>query len=169
MSELIGQLGVDWRSLVGQAVNFLLLLIVLRLFVYKPVLKILHDRKTKIEEGLIKAEEADRRLGGVALKEKERMKKAEEGALVLMRKTEEKAKRLEAVMLKDAEEKERVALEKTQLILKAKQEEVEKAMEKEAAYMVRRALQKTVEMKPDDIDDALIAKAITQVRSIDKR
>ncbi len=164
MSELISQLGVDWRSLASQAVNFLLLLIALRLFVYKPVLKILRDRKTKIEEGLIKAEEADRRLGGVALKEKERMKKAEEEALALMRKTEEKAKKLEALMLKEAEEKERVALEKTQLILKAKQEEMEKAMEKEAAHMVKSALFKTVEMRPNDIDDALIEKAIKQVQ-----
>ena len=164
MSELISQLGVDWRSLASQAVNFLLLLIALRLFVYKPVLKILRDRKTKIEEGLIKAEEADRRLGGVALKEKERMKKAEEEALALMRKTEEKAKKLEALMLKEAEEKERVALEKTQLILKAKQEEMEKAMEKEAARMVKGALFKTVEMRPNDIDDALIEKAIKQVQ-----
>lgn len=163
MSELISQLGVDWRSLVGQAINFLLLLIVLRLFVYKPVIKILKDRKSKIEEGLVKAAEADRRLGEMAIKEKERMKKAEEEALMLLRKTEEKAKHLEGEMLRGAQEKEREALERTAIILKAKEEEMKKAMEKEAIHMIKSALQKTVEMKPGDIDEALIEKAIKQI------
>ena len=62
MQQLFAQLGIDWHLLLSQAVNFFLLLVVLRLFVYTPLLKLLHDRRARIEEGLTKADEADKRL-----------------------------------------------------------------------------------------------------------
>lgn len=58
----MGQLGIDWRLLLSQAANFALLLIVLSIFVYKPLLKLMHDRQNKINEGLVKAKAADERL-----------------------------------------------------------------------------------------------------------
>jgi F-type H+-transporting ATPase subunit b len=61
MEQLLTQLGIDWHLLISQAVNFFLLLIVLRIFVYKPLLTVLRERREKIENGIIKAEEADRR------------------------------------------------------------------------------------------------------------
>ena len=62
MSEFISQLGIDWKLLLSQSVNFLLLLTALRIFAYKPIVKLMKDRQAKIEEGLAKADEADRRL-----------------------------------------------------------------------------------------------------------
>ena len=55
MEQLFSQLGIDWHLLLSQAVNFFLLLIVLRVFAYKPLLAFLHERRRKIEEGLAKA------------------------------------------------------------------------------------------------------------------
>ncbi len=74
MQQLVQQLGIDWRLLLSQAVNFALLLIVLRLYVYKPLLKIMHDRKLRIEEGLTKADEADRRLAETEEMRRQKMK-----------------------------------------------------------------------------------------------
>ena len=51
MSQLFSQLGIDWHLLLSQAINFLLLLIVLRLVVYKPLLNLLHKRKGKDRGG----------------------------------------------------------------------------------------------------------------------
>ena len=62
MAELAEQLGLDWKLLLSQAVNFLLLLFLLRKFAYLPLLKILKERRARIEEGLAKATEADKRL-----------------------------------------------------------------------------------------------------------
>ena len=39
MSQLFSQLGIDWHLLLSQAVNFLILLVILRLVAYKPILK----------------------------------------------------------------------------------------------------------------------------------
>ena len=62
MQELIHNLGLDWKLFLAQAFNFLVVLVVLRLTVYKPLLGFLAQRRTKIEEGIMKSEEADRRL-----------------------------------------------------------------------------------------------------------
>ncbi len=61
-ASITTQLGIDWKLLLSQAVNFLLLLVILRIFVYKPILDILKKRREKIEEGIAKAKEADIRL-----------------------------------------------------------------------------------------------------------
>ena len=162
MEQLFGQLGIDWHLLLSQAVNFLLVLIVLRVFVYKPLLKLLHERRDKIESGLQKAEEADRRLHEVDEIGKGKIKEAEAQALALLKKTETEGRELEAKMLAEARRKEAEELAATQAVLRAKEEESRQAMAKEAAQMVKKVLVKTVELAPEKIDDALIARAVKE-------
>ncbi|MDP2598304.1 MAG: hypothetical protein Q8P49_00565 [Candidatus Liptonbacteria bacterium] len=163
MQQLISQLGIDWHLLLSQAVNFFLLLIVLRMFVYKPLLKLLHERKRRVEEGMAKAAEADRKLHEVELIGKGKIRAAEEEALLLMKKKETEAKTLEARLLAEAKRKETEAIASTEAILRAKEEESRRATEKEAAALVRLAIVKTVELSPEKIDEALINKAIREL------
>ncbi len=51
-------LGINGPFLIAQIVNFVLLLLLLRAFLYKPVLKMLESRKQRIAEGLQAAEVA---------------------------------------------------------------------------------------------------------------
>ena len=62
MDQLVAVFGIDWRLLVIQGINFALLLCVLSYFLYKPVLKIIDERREKIAEGVRTAEAAARRL-----------------------------------------------------------------------------------------------------------
>src|SRR3989344_4157113 len=139
MQELFSQLGIDWRLFLSQAANFLILLIVLRFFAYKPLLKLLKDRRQKIEDGLRKSDEADRRLGEVNQMAKDRLKDADREALGILRETEEKAKKLEAELLDKAKAKEEEAMRSTELIIKAKAEEAKRTMRSEAAALVNAA------------------------------
>jgi F-type H+-transporting ATPase subunit b len=52
----ITDIGINLPVLVAQIINFTVLLIILRLVVYKPVLKMLDDRRERIREGLSAAE-----------------------------------------------------------------------------------------------------------------
>ena len=52
----ITDLGINLPVLIAQTVNFVFLLVVLRLFIYKPVLKMLDERRERIREGLSAAE-----------------------------------------------------------------------------------------------------------------
>ncbi|MDO8594027.1 MAG: F0F1 ATP synthase subunit B [bacterium] len=55
MSELLHALGIEWKIIVAQAINFAILLFVLGKFVYKPVMKMLDERR----EGTLKAIERE--------------------------------------------------------------------------------------------------------------
>lgn len=59
MAELFSKLGIDWRLLLAQIVNFLVLLAILYKFLYKPVLGMLQKRAKTIEDSLAKAEKID--------------------------------------------------------------------------------------------------------------
>lgn len=163
MSELVEQLGLDWKLLLSQAVNFLILLVLLRRFAYKPLLKVLKERRAKIEGGLEKAEEAEARLLEVDEIAKEKMKATEGEAMAMMRATEEKSKKTEAALLQEAHKKEAAMLASAELAAKAKEAEAMARLEGEAADIVKRALIKTVEMSPKDIDEALIKKAVGEI------
>lgn len=70
------QLGINLPGLISQLVNIVILLIVLRLLLYKPILKMLDDRKQRIQEGL---SSADRAVERAAEAEREVQQRLEEG------------------------------------------------------------------------------------------
>ncbi len=47
--EILGQLGISWNLVLAQGVNFLILLWVLNRFLYRPIVKMLDERKAKAE------------------------------------------------------------------------------------------------------------------------
>lgn len=163
MSQLFSQLGIDWHLLLSQAVNFLILLVILRLVAYEPLLKILHKRRETIEEGLTKAKEADIRLHDVEEIGKGKIKEAEAQSLRILKKTESDAKALEAGLLAEAKKKEAEEFNNAAALLRAEEAASRREMEKEAAALVRAAIVKTVELSPSAIDEALIAKAVKAV------
>ena len=160
MQQLFDQLGINWELLLSQAVNFALLLIVLRIFVYKPVLKLLHDRRARIEGGLAKADEAERRLHEVDVIGAGKIKEAEHEAINILKRTELEAKTLEEKLLAEAKRHEEEAMRSAAMRLRSQEEESRHALEEEAAGLVRAVIVRTVELSPEKIDDALIAKAI---------
>lgn len=62
MSALFEAFGVNWQLLLVQVVNFAVLLAALTYFLYKPVLKMIDERREKIAEGVRTAEAAATRL-----------------------------------------------------------------------------------------------------------
>ena len=60
--EILNQFGVQPVLLLAQAVNFLVLLLVLNKFLYKPILKTLKQRQERIAGSLKDAEEIEKRL-----------------------------------------------------------------------------------------------------------
>jgi F-type H+-transporting ATPase subunit b len=164
MQQLFDQLGINWELLLSQGVNFILLVIVLRIFVYKPLLKLLHDRREKIEGGLVKAEEAERRLHEVDLISKGKIKEAEHEAVGILKRTEAEAKTLEEKLLAEAKRHEEEALASAAVRLRSQEEESRRALDKEAAALVRLAIARTVELSPEKIDDALIAQAVREAK-----
>lgn len=159
MDQFVSQLGIDWRLLISQAVNFLVVLIVLRLFVYKPVLAMLHERKTKIEEGVAKAAEAERRLGEAEEVKKTKIHEAEEEVLLMFKESDKKLKNMEEEKLREADRKTSETMRKADLMMEQKKTEFDEALSREARVMLQMALQKVAELEPTKIDEALLDRA----------
>lgn len=69
------KLGVNLPWLLAQLINFILILLILRAFAYKPILQMLETRKKKIQESL---EYADKVKADAAAQEKEFERRLEE-------------------------------------------------------------------------------------------
>lgn len=129
MSALFQAFGLDWHLLLIQAVNFGVLLVVLTYLLYKPILRMIDERREKVAEGVRKAEAADRALAdaksesdgiiGSASKEAESLvasarMRADEKAADIVKEAEAKA----AATLRDAtakaEEAKRLALSESE-------------------------------------------------------
>ena len=52
----IASLGIDWKILVAQLINFAIVYYLLNRFAFKPIIKILEDRRSKVEQSLKDAE-----------------------------------------------------------------------------------------------------------------
>lgn len=114
MSQLFAAFGIDWKLLLIQGGNFAVLLSLLTYLLYKPVLKIIDERREKIAEGVRTAEAASTRLAeaqkesdgivGGAAREAEQLvanarTRADEKGTEIVRNAEERAESV----IKDAE------------------------------------------------------------------
>jgi F-type H+-transporting ATPase subunit b len=122
--EILNNFGFEPILFAAQIVNFLIIFFLMKKLMYKPMLKMLEDRKRKIAEGIKNAEEANKKLEEMILKEEEILKKAQEQAVNLieeakvqqaeiMRQTEETTRAQTEKMLKDA--REQIAFETAQV------------------------------------------------------
>lgn len=98
--EIINNFGIDPKLLFAQVVNFLIILFVLKRFLYKPILALLDKRKRVIEEGVQKTEEARIQLEKASEKELVMLKKAESTAKKLL----DEAKNQRVLLLKETED-----------------------------------------------------------------
>ncbi len=164
MGEFISQFGIDSKLLISQIVNFVILILVLRFAVYGPVLAMLKKRHDKIEEGLTKTAEANRRLGEISEMTKEKMKEVEQAALALLKKAEERGRVKEAAMIEQVKQKEAEMLKNAEQLAANVRAEGEKATLRDSVALIRAALAQTAALAPDKIDEALINEAVGKAR-----
>ena len=165
MNAFISQFGIDWKLFLSQLFNFVVILIVLTFFVYKPVLKILKERNRKVKEGLDKAEEATVRLKEVDQIGKEKIKAAENTSIGIIKATEDRAKELEHELQKKSEANQIKLQKELEENYKKQQEQVKDLVLKNAVELVKKTIIKTVELKPEAIDEALIKKAVDGMKN----
>lgn len=90
--EALLSLGINWRALVSQVVNFLILLVLLRIFLYRPILGLLEQRKAKIKRGLEDSEKAKEELEKAEDKSKSIIRQANRRAQDIVDATQKQAK-----------------------------------------------------------------------------
>lgn len=123
--EIFHAFGIDWRLLIIQAVNFGLLMLALWYFLYGPLMRLLDERRAKIEKGVKDAERAAHDRAG-----------AEEERRAIVAAAAKEADAMAERARKDASVKEKTATDEAQ----AKAARILTAAEAEGEELRTRAL-----------------------------
>lgn len=129
MEQLFATFGINWKLLLIQGVNFSVLLVALSYFLYRPVMKLLDERREKIAEGVRAAEAAQQRLAaaeeegetlvGAAAREAESLvasarNRADEKGSEIVKSAETKAESIVREATARAEESQRRAMQESE-------------------------------------------------------
>ncbi|MEX0652282.1 MAG: F0F1 ATP synthase subunit B [Candidatus Paceibacterota bacterium] len=134
MEEIISVFGINWKLLIIQGVNFGLLLVLLSYVLYRPVFKMINDRRAKIEAGIRNAKEADTRLEAIESEKKQVIQTATLKAEMLIQEGSTRSKVKEEEMLKEAQNKCERLITDAQM----RSEEAQKKAEEESRAEVAR-------------------------------
>lgn len=105
MEDLINAFGLDTRLIAIQIINFAILAGLLWYFLYEPVLKMLDERKQKIEEGLQDAEDAKALKANAETERSAVLTEARKEAEVMAENAKAHALQKSATIMTDAEAK----------------------------------------------------------------
>lgn len=100
----VGRFGLDPWLLLAQVVNFLLVLLVLRQFVFRPLVRTMRERAAKVERGLQDAEAAAASRAATERERKTLLARALTDATQTRQHAEEEAHRIREELLRTAEE-----------------------------------------------------------------
>jgi len=125
-------IGINWKILIGQAINFAVLLFVLKRFVYKPFLNLLEKRKTGIEEGIKKTEEAEKSLQNIRGMSDKIKENSEKEAGEILKKAELRAQDRAKELAGLAEKERQKMLESAKMAIEKEVLEEKKTRDKEA-------------------------------------
>ena len=115
IQQIARTFGVDWPHLVAQIVSFCSVCVVLHRFAYRPVLRILEERRQRIAEGLANAERIRGELTRTEAQRQEVIARANAQATKLIEEA-----RLAAARVQDQETQKAIALAE-QIIVKARE------------------------------------------------
>lgn len=163
---LLEQLGIDPLLLAAQIVNFLILLLVLWRFLYKPILKALKERTARIEKGLQEAEAATVELEKADEKSKAIIAKANVRADEIVGGGKQEAEEARVKKLRAAEAEAADIFTRAKQSIKEEQQLSVQELQAETAGLVLAATERVLEKKIDESEQKkLIDEAIKEIKA----
>ncbi len=151
--EILAKLGIDWKLLIAQGVNFAILFFVLKRYAYKPMLDFLASRTERIEQGIKDADSAKEKLVSVAAEEKAILSQARSEAKQMLVEAEQDAKVRATERQVEAEAKIKQMLADNDKKLVEEREKMLRDVKGEVVDLVTRSVEKILLEKVDSAKD----------------
>ena len=164
MEIFVEKFGIDWKLMIAQLINFAIIFLVLRAFVYKPILGILDKRRKKIEEGLTFAEKAKNELASIETLKSDELNKARSESLIIVKAAEGAAGKVRDEIVAGGEAEKQKIITSGKALLAEQKARMEKGIYEEAVSLVEVALGKVLgktEFKSEE--KQLIAQAVAEI------
>lgn len=133
MEEIIHAFGIDWRLIVIQMFNFMILGAALWYFLYTPVLKVLNEREAKLKKGVEDADKAAQSLLEANTEKTALLTTARKEAETLVEEASRHAETKGSGIVKEAEERAQRMIEDAKMRAEEEKKLAKKASEAEIA------------------------------------
>ncbi|MCH8821041.1 F0F1 ATP synthase subunit B [Patescibacteria group bacterium] len=152
--EVLENFGVQPVLLLAQIVNFIILLFLLKKFAYKPIMKVLEERRIKIETGVRQAEEAEKKLMETEVRQKEIISGAEQESSRIIQETKHAVKKLQDETLVETNKKAEEMMDRNKEVLQLEKEkmisEVKIGMAELVAETTKKVVGKTLSQQENE-------------------
>lgn len=167
MQEFITHFGIDWKLFLAQIVNFSVILIVLRKFAYKPILKVLSDRREKIEQGIEMALSAEKNLKESDEMRNRTLQQAHADALGIVNNAEAIGKEKQDQILKETDVKVEGIITDARRVINAERTNMRDEVYHDAQDLVRMGLASVIgKMPASERDNKLISEVLAELKTL---
>jgi F-type H+-transporting ATPase subunit b len=155
------ELGFNLPVLIAQLVNFFLLLVVLRIFLYRPILDLLDRRAQRIKEGLDAAEQSKERAAEAEQETAAQIEEARRQGQALVAQAQEAASRIQEESRNQARREAETIVERARNEIQLERDQAIAELRKEFADLTVSAAEKVIGQSLDRqahqrlIDEAL--------------
>ena len=163
------KIGVEPVALLTQILNFLLMVFILTKILYKPILKMLDERKKKIEEGLKYTEKMQLEMMKLEKKKAEILDKAHEEAKKIVEEGKKAGKNLEADIIRLAHEEAKHVIESGKKEVNSEKAKMLKTLHRETIDISITMVEKILKdvLSPED-QKSIIDKKLKQIARLVK-
>lgn len=150
--EILTNFGIQPTLLVAQIVNFLIIIFLLKKFLYKPILKVLEDRRKKIEESLKNADLIEERLQRTNDQTEKIIADAQTQAQVLIANAKKEAERIGENATLEARKNAEAMLAEARIQIEVQRQSMQERLEKETLELVIAVVKKVLgrNLKPEE-------------------
>ncbi|MCX6733401.1 MAG: F0F1 ATP synthase subunit B [Candidatus Peregrinibacteria bacterium] len=160
--ELISKLGINLGMLAAQLVNFLLLLFILKKFVYGPVLEKLEQRRNMIAKSVSDSKAADETLKDIEKARSEMIEKTKSQSLAMIEAAAASAEEAKNSITESARREAQAIFEQSKLQIAREKEKMLKEASEELGRLVVKAAEKIIEREFTPEDQKRLAMQATE-------
>ncbi len=137
-------LGINLPLLVVFIINFILLFVLLRIFLYKPVLKMLDERAKRTKEGMELAEATKKEYEQARVEVQKQIEKGRQEAQAIIAQTMQVGERLKEESRQEATKQAQVIVDRTRAELEAERDKIVEDLRREFVNISISAAEKVI-------------------------
>ena len=153
-------LQLDLQQIISQAISFLLLLVVLKRFAWKPLLAMLDARRTRIEEGIRQIDQGKADLVTLEQELKVRLAKIDEEARAKIQEAVQEGRRVARDMQDEARTQSQAILAKSKETIELELAKAKVTLRNQMAEMTVNATERLLKQKMDRVADQVLVSSI---------
>lgn len=146
-------LSIDPAIVIAQMFNFIILLVILKFLLYKPLLKVMQDREKRIDDGLENAERADQMLSESEQTRLETIKAAKVESHSILDSARKSAEEAKSTILQDAESEAAKIIKTGQNVVEMERSKAAQELKIQAVDLIIQTAEKVLKEKIDPLRD----------------